>query len=289
MRLPAALAALLLAQPVYADEDNGRIYRWEDEQGRVHFSDCPPRGCPPDTPAGSFTPSPERVREARQRTRELEEFLHDMDRRGRAEAEERTEVKSGRRPYPEIDCFARLTAGWGGRIADEHRPVQRRPLSRSELDRLRSLFERIDGHHDGHMQETTCIDPAASPAVRRERFRVDLKVARHEPGIYRIDARGVAPDTGTVIRQSSWFLLHPDGLRYRRAESGLPFHLDRARHDVETLRVDDRGLLFFTRRGGPVRRVRVTAIQRLRQGFELHEYSYAQGRLAGKRLWRLRS
>lgn len=47
----AVLALLFSSNPALADDEGGLLYKWEDAQGQVHYSDRPPAG-PVGTPAG---------------------------------------------------------------------------------------------------------------------------------------------------------------------------------------------------------------------------------------------
>lgn len=290
MRVSTALTCLILiAAPAWTSGQQAEIYRWVDEDGRVHFGDCPPQECPAESIAVPTEPPPERIRETRERTERLREFLRDVEQRRDARGENGTEPprrddRTLRIPR-DIPCFADLTANWGGRIADRRQPLSRRPLSAGELERLIRLFRILDGRHHGRMRETTCIEPQASPPIRTEDFRANLEVERHSEQVYRINAHGVETDTGSVVQQHYGFLLSREGLRAAQHAADLWPELDRPQHDVRTLEVDDDLLVFYSRRGGAVHRVRVMVIRRSDRRFRMSEYSYAQGRLAGTRHW----
>lgn len=79
--LPLAIGLALFASAAVADSE---IYKWTDEEGNVHYSDCPPPpSCDAEIVEAEPEPDPSEVRKAQQR---LEQMLAEQA-EGRAERE----------------------------------------------------------------------------------------------------------------------------------------------------------------------------------------------------------
>lgn len=66
-------SSLGCAWPVDAE-----VYKWLDDEGHVHFGDCPPSGQPVSPVDIAPGPTPEQVRQAQERTKRLQEQLRDL-------------------------------------------------------------------------------------------------------------------------------------------------------------------------------------------------------------------
>ena len=73
-RLSLVLGLVLLAPSALADSE---IYKWTDEEGNVHYSDCPPPpSCDAETIQAEPEPDPSEVRKAQER---LERMLVEQE------------------------------------------------------------------------------------------------------------------------------------------------------------------------------------------------------------------
>lgn len=73
-RLSLVLGLVLLASSAFADSE---IYKWTDEEGNVHYSDCPPPpSCDAETIQAEPEPDPGEVRKAQER---LERMLVEQE------------------------------------------------------------------------------------------------------------------------------------------------------------------------------------------------------------------
>jgi len=65
----AILLGLALVPPAGAE---GTVYKWKDQEGNVHYTDCPPPpGCKAETVAAEPGPSEQQVRQARESLNKL--------------------------------------------------------------------------------------------------------------------------------------------------------------------------------------------------------------------------
>jgi hypothetical protein len=273
------LSGLFFVQTGFAE-----IYKWVDEEGNVHFGDCPPSSCASEEVRIAPTPPNQTKEETQERFKRLKAYQEklgknrkkDLNRTGKSEAS----------PPPDAECFSSLTEAWNGKLPDIHEEIKPSPLSKAELQRLESLFRALKGRWRGNMVDTQCINPAATPAVKSYHYSFRLDARWEADRLFKLEADLEADDSeGDLRRQFFWILLRRDGLRFRKTRADLPSGLDRPRFDVEILRSGQSAIVFFLRRGGALRRTNVFSLHRLAQGFTISEFYYVQGALAGKRLW----
>jgi len=89
-RITAALASILFGlAAATATGAGGTIYKWTDQEGNVHFTDCPPPpGCKAESVPVQPVPSEQQVRQAREK---LERLLEEQRESGAAREQERLE------------------------------------------------------------------------------------------------------------------------------------------------------------------------------------------------------
>lgn len=88
--ITVALAAVLLGLGVAAAvAAGGTIYKWTDQEGNVHFTDCPPPpGCKAEAVTVQPTPSEQQVRQAQDR---LDKLLKEQQESAAVREQERLE------------------------------------------------------------------------------------------------------------------------------------------------------------------------------------------------------
>ncbi len=212
-------------------------------------------------------------------------------RQDRKKATQPEKVKQAAKPvvsHPkDAECFTPLSDSWGGRIADTREQVSRRPMTDAELKQVRNLLRSLEGSWSGTLEDVTCVGRDATPPTRSYRYGFRLNARRQSDQIFETEADLVGEETGVTFRQFFWFLLSRDGLRFRSAKSDISFELDQPGNDVETLTLARDSLMFFWRRGGAVRKTNVFELRKVGRGFSISEFFYAQGTLAGKRVWEI--
>ena len=89
-RVTVALAAIVLGLAAAAAvAAGGTIYKWTDQEGNVHFTDCPPPpGCTAETVTVQPAPSEQQVRQAREK---LGKLLEEQQQSAAAREQERLE------------------------------------------------------------------------------------------------------------------------------------------------------------------------------------------------------
>jgi hypothetical protein len=278
------ISLVLMFGLVVASTGVAEIYRWVDDEGNVHFGDCPPTSCESEEVQLAPTPSHQVREEAQERFRRLQEYQKSL-RENRNEVPSRID-KPVASPLPDVECFSPLVAGWDGEIPDAREEIERRPLKKNELQRFEDFFQALKGRWRGKMVDIQCIRPEATPPTKSYRYEVILDAQWEADQLFKIaaDLENDEPE-GDLRRQFFWMLLSRDGLRFNKSVAELSFELDRPRFDVEILTSGKKALVFFLRRGGPLRRTNVFSLHRTGRGFTISEFFYVQGTLAGKRLW----
>lgn len=289
MSIGRVVAAMLLALsatlPVGAE-----VFRWVDEQGQVHFGDCPPPDCRPEQVRIDPGPSDASVRAAEERAERLRAAERDL--RQQLAAPPAGEVRgSVVAPGAGADagpaCFSTLADAWDGAIADTREAVMRSPLSSTEHRQLRGLLDAFARRRRGEVEETICIRPEATPPTLHETYRADVHGFWKSDDVLQVGTELLGQESGKVSREYFWILSSRDGLRFREATTDTVFVLDQPRNDVAVIALTSGSLTFFRRQGGNQRRVTVHTLRTTPTGVGMEEYLYVQGSLAGKRIWRL--
>ena len=282
---------LIIYSLLFAAVALGAVYKWVDEEGNVHYGDTPPKGQEKETIDIAPAPLPKAIIDEQDRAKQPEaeeEVLPE----GETDEVPEDEIEAAEQPvsrYPtDIKCFTPVTEAWGGRIADTREGVTRQPFKNDEHDQLMALFDALEGRWRGRIEDITCHSPGAEPPSKTHDYKFHLAARWESKQIFWIEAEleGVS-DTRAVLRQFFWFLLSTDGLRFRKATTGLSIELDKPGNDAEVLEVGDNIVTFYWRRGGAVRQTNVFSINKIGRSFTISEYFYVQGVLAGKRLWKL--
>jgi hypothetical protein len=265
------------------------VYKWIDEQGIVHYGDCPPEECTAEQLPVAPPPSPEAVREAEERARLIRALTQPEAKASEAEPRAAAAAtEPSRATDVHCRCFLPLPEVLNGRIADSRVGPVRTPLANGALRDLNALFNAMEGRWSGSGVETTCIQPRAEPPETVEHLRLRAAGRWKSDRVFELEVKQTAAESGRVSREFFWFLLSPDGLRARTALSDHRSDLDSAGNDVETLVAARDRLLFFWRRGGPTRRVTLIELHKTARGFTLSKWSFVQGVCSGSRTWELR-
>lgn len=273
---------------------SAEVYKWVDEGGNVHYGDCPPSDCKYEEIHVAPTPSDETVKATQERMRQIEEYNKKLrESRQDQASEKRTEhVRRLENRFPtDTSCFTPLWMGWDDRITDTLEGFSRTPLTKIELQQLRSLFNALEGRRSGTMEETVCIMPDATPPMESYRYKLRLDAHWHSKDVFRLEANFKGIDDRNTLRKFYWFLLDRQGLRFRASKTDVSFELDEPANDVGILSVEKGLLTFFLHHRvlgehqATVRRAAVFSLQRSRRGFNINELSYVQGSLAKKREW----
>lgn len=132
----------------------GEVYRWVDDDGRVHFTDRPPAGQGEEVeiapaPAGAPEPRPEAVPD---RDRLLQMYENRRAERKAAKAEEAREQAQRRR---DCDGLARALRRYqaGGPLYDPQPDGSRRYYSAAEKDREMAQMRQTLQRHCGGVPE----------------------------------------------------------------------------------------------------------------------------------------
>lgn len=97
---------LLVAKPPIAE-----VYKWVDENGNVHYGDCPPENCKPEEVEIAPGPSEEEIRVSKQRTQKL---IKDQSQKEQLREHETKSKKQNKLRKEEGEKFAALVLEFGG-------------------------------------------------------------------------------------------------------------------------------------------------------------------------------
>ena len=272
------------------------VYKWEDKNGNVHYGDCQPTDCNSEEIELAPAPSAEAVREAQERTRRFQEYEQKISGPRMPEPHAVTKERT-RQPSvlpDDIPCFSLLQSTWGGRIADSREPVEPKRLNEDQLSELRALFGELEGlyrgtlgRYRGTMTQTMCLNPDASPPIKTYPYKFVWITNWQSDQIFRIEAELTGAEMNTSGRVFFWFLLSPEGVRFRKATTDTSTGLDRPQYDVGIVDIADDRLTLYLRQGGRIRQTTVLSLQEGEYGFTLNEFFYTQGILSEKHAWEI--
>ena len=273
---------------VAASTGNAGICKWVDDEGKVHYGDCPAASRKSEEIQVAPTPSDQKIQEAQDRFKRLQK--HEKTLRESLEEEVLSEdVKQAEEAViidpNEAGCFTPLAETWGDRISDTRDELRHRPITDKEIRQLTKLFRSLKGHWRGSMEDIVCVRPGATPPVKNYSYDIRLNARWQADKQFLIEADLTGIETRSVIQQFYWFLVKRDGLYFRRATTDISFELYQPGNVVEILTIENNRFTFFWRRGGAVRRANVFSLRKLGKKFTIRELFYVQGTLTGIRVW----
>lgn len=277
------ISSVLLIGIFFISTGNAEIYKWVDDKGNVHYGDCPPASCESEEVQIAPTPSDQAIKEAQDR------FKHLQEQRKKMQESRKEDAKRTKKPavsyQTDAKCFTSLEDAWEGKIPDNREKVQRNTLKNAELRRLTKLFQSLEGHWRGNIEDITCVRPDATPPTKTYHYDFSLDAQWESDQLFKIEADLEGTETRAAYRQFYWLFLSQEGLRFRKATTDISFKIDQPGNDVEILKIGNNSIKFFWRRGGPVRRTNVFSLRKAGRSFNISEFFYVQGMLAGKRFW----
>jgi hypothetical protein len=273
------LFGLIVAITVYAE-----VYKWIDDEGKVHYGDHPPVSSGSNRIQIAPPPSDQTIKETQDRLERLREYKNKL--RDSRKEEKTQAVKPVVSTVNDFECFTSLEDSWGEIIQDTREEVQRRPLADSELRQLDRLFNALKGSWKGEMKETNCVQPDATPPSEVYHYKIRLEARLKADHLFEIDAELEGEESDADLRRRSfWIFLSGDGLRYWRSASNIMPELDKPRYDVETITIGNDSITFYMRRGGALRQTIVFYLHKFGRSFAIKELFYVQGALARKHSW----
>ena len=134
------------------------------------------------------------------------------------------------------------------------------------------------------MKEIECLKPGANPSTTTGRFAIRLDGQWKSQEIFKLEAHLEAIESPAGGREFFWFLLSPDGLRFRWVATDTAVTFTPG-DDVEVLAVEPHASSFYQQRGGRSPRTSVFSLRKAGRGIVFSELYYYFGRLALKRTW----
>ena len=278
---------------VAAATGNAEICKWVDDEGKVHFGDCPAASRKSEKIQVAPMPSDQKIQEAHDRFKRLQEYEKTLRESPREEVLSE-DVKQAEEPViidpTEAECFTPLSETWGDRISDIRDELRHRPIAVKEIRRFTKLFRSLKGHWRGSMEDMKCVRPDATPPVKTYTYDVRLNARWQADKQFWIEADLTGIENRSVKQQFYWFLVKRDGLYFRKAMTDISHQfyqpqLYQPGNIVEILTLEKNRLTFFWRRGGAVRKANVFSLRKLGQKFTIRELFYVQGTLIGIRVW----
>ena len=289
-------ALLILVSSVVATTiASAEIYKWVDDNGLVHYGDCPPPECkykevrlPPD-------PSQESMRQTKERMQTLKNSIHktrteDENSVGSESLEQTKQTTIT--PHDHTRCFEKLESAWEGKIEDTRGEVAPLQLDKLQVIDIKAILNALKGRFKGVMEEIRCLSPTGTPPIKVYHYHIDWDAYWKEDNLFLLKQKATLvtrranenrnrTEYGRFFR----FLLDHGLLRYSSVTDSIVTRdivtkINRPQFDVGILNVDRRNLTFYSREGGPLRRTRVISIRRKHNESTLSEFYYVQGELA---------
>jgi len=269
----------------------GSVYKWTDEEGKIHFGDAPPVGSSTEQIKIRPGPSEEEQQQARERAEQLRQ---PQKQKGEtSEVESKIEQKGARQRSVE-ECFSNLAEKLGPEWTDIFEPISPRPLTSKEHKQLSGMFRTLAGKGpgawdpgiwDGDIEDVVCKGTDDSPRRRTRHYKVKLRTEFSLDNILKIDAD---IDKFKVEERVTYLLLiKSDWLRFSDIDNIIQ---DDPMWDVEVISIG-KNLLEFMRRnprlGGPVQH-QLRSISTSSGSFIIREWFYSRGILTGMRTWKLK-
>ncbi len=279
--LPATLL-MLVAGTLLAG-----VFKWFDEEGGVHYGDCPPVDCPAEPVELPPPPSAAEVERAREEHKRLQEQiapqaepLADTAPQG----EDSGSVVPATAPPWQAACFSTPEGLLGEGVTDPQGEVLARHLTEQEYSALQRLLPTLQGRWRGELQVTRCLGTEQAPRPEELLYAVDADGSWRGNRLL-IDAELT---TREITREPLffWWLADTERLRFGTQHTVNP---DMPRWDIEPLLINDTVVALLRKyriRQGRWR-LEFIALQRSGETLLLQEFFFTQGVLSDRRVWRL--
>lgn len=288
------LIVLLLLLMYFVGPSAGKVCKWVDEDGRVHYGDCPPGDSTAEqieiSPGPAVKPVPQATQseEKPAQTGKLQEETVESESKIQHEQDSQAWVDK---------CFSTPSESLGGEEVSIHEPVATRPLAPREYRMLSGMFRTLAGRGtgiwDGDIEEVICHGTERSPRRGVKNYEVVLRAERSLDNILTMEADISSAKTHRT--EFLWLLLKKDWLRFGDEDTG---NRDLPRWDIEILYIGINSLSFMRKfhtrtrdqMGSPrgaVRRLELRAIKLSGRSLVIREWFYAQGTLDRMRTWEL--
>ncbi|MCB1740626.1 MAG: DUF4124 domain-containing protein [Gammaproteobacteria bacterium] len=298
-QLPPLLLLLALTTSVAAE-----VYRWTDEQGNVHFSDCPPEDCARQLQDAPPTPSPEDVQRAQERLDRVKQFLRKLDaQREAARADPDSNSTSGPPSPPPRSlqpvCFSDANEWLGAeRSQNSFDPISPEPLQSGTHAMLGQLLAGLEGRWDGFVEEYICRGTKAQPQLEHVQHRAELRATSRptfrvlmESSLRRVD-NGVARDALLWLYLNARYLHAGDLDRSSYAERRWVVEIVEAQPKRAAAPGEEKRVIFMrkcrkTQASSSTWHMEVRSIRLQQDELRIDELFFVQNVLAGRRHWQM--
>jgi len=264
------------------------IYKWVDENGLVHYGECPPSECKSEEIQLAPEPSQESIRQTKERIRKIRNYEKKTSKDYKKPAQIES-TKLTKQPaissHDNSQCFEKLESSWNGKIKDTREEVVPLILDKSQVSDIRNILNQLKGRSNGAMVETRCLSPKGTPPIKTFHYDFDWEADWKEKNLFLIIQRTTGIENRAKYRRFFRFLLDQGLLRYTSGTSDIVIDINRPQFDVGILNVDSSKLTFYFRGGGHIRRTRVISLRSEKNEFVLSEHYYVQGELSEMRRW----
>ena len=276
------LLALSLPGGVFAG-----IYKWMDDEGKVHFGDSPPAVSESESIQLKPSNTSQGLNKVEERLGRQNDGRKQLEEGGKGDPEQVAQPVSSIGAPPDVECFTPLADALDGVIAYIREPIKSKPLTRQELGRLEALFRASKGRWKGELEEVACHREDATPPSVSTHYDYRLKSSWKPGRRFEIDIELEYEGNEYNWWRQLYFMWPGEaGLRFNTARSYPSFDIDQPRYDVEIVSIDKGDLLFFTRILGAIHKTEVYSFRLVGQSFEIREFFFTQGILSAKRLWK---
>ena len=274
-RLVIALAALV-ACGAHASE----IYKWVDEDGRVHYGDRPPEG---EGKAIELDSSATGVDLAPM----AEEWQTPVQAPGEAATARPAEPSMGTMEE-RFSCFGSLESALGPQSAlltgDATVPL----LTKAEQERVVELLESMTGHWSAEVTETECLGSPEQPKAKQLHAEARPEIDWPFRGPWRLQATLEGSESRGVISRTLWLQVEDDKLFFGTTDTT---QTTQERSRVVPLSAGQDHLSWGrwyrqpSAAGATITRTEIKTLRAARDSLHLIEVFYTQGQLSSRRIW----
>jgi len=171
-------AAYVLLLIIISGRVQAELYKWVDENGHVHYGDCPPIDCNSESVHIPSPPSQDEVERAHQRLDRYQDIIHNL--RGSKKSSPLNIPPSVKLIPQNTPCFEPLGHIISGPSGGMFTPITPTILKKKQQQYLARIFHKLDTHwRKGEASITICEDTPEG-SVHKNTIKYSDKDARVE-------------------------------------------------------------------------------------------------------------
>ncbi|MEH6588739.1 MAG: DUF4124 domain-containing protein [Halioglobus sp.] len=281
---------LLFFLVIFSAASHAQVYKWVDENGKVHFGDSPPEAANAqavDLPAG---PSEKQVEQAQQELQQTLEARQQSDAVSTAAASDDVVTPTGPQPVPDFACYTPIEDVLRGPTRAAYTPIQPTEVTEAQKAKARSVLALAKGRWRGTAVELNCSGQVDAPRSQVLHFTVNSMGTWKPKESLLVLANSASGSRDRVSETRNSFIAVSDALYFFEApgDSGATVQRTMAQrgNQAEGLYLDDISLAFMiNRRNFNVwqRELRLLVVDGRKLTYT--ELYFHQNILTGSRVW----